>query len=140
MNKLLFVLLILAQSPVIAVPVVPNFSSGSVTSSTRSTSSTTELIKSYSFQTGYQSAVGCTNCSATGNLSPVNKAVGTQTVNGTTTSWTGVESMPTYTQTVPGAPTNFTQSYSGPGLSNYTLIERSIEIESITDSTSTFTQ
>ena len=65
---------------------------------------------------------------------------GDLTVNGTTTSWTGVESMPTYTQTVPGAPTNFTQSYSGPGLSNYTLIERSIEIESITDSTSTFTQ
>lgn len=140
MKRLAFILLILAQSPVIAVPVVPNFSSGSVSSSTRSTSNTTELIKSYSFQTGYQYAVGCTNCSATGNLSPVNKAVGTQTVNGTTTSWTGVESIPTHSQTVPGAPTNFSQSFSGPGLSNYTIIERTVEIESVTDSVSTFTQ
>ncbi len=61
-------------------------------------------------------------------------------MNGTTSSWTGIGAVPTYTQTTPGASTNFTQSYSGPGLQNYTLIDRTIELESVTESTSTFTQ
>ena len=84
--------------------------------------------------------IGCTNCSATGNLNPNNKPVGTQVVNGVTSTWTGIDSMPTFTQTTPGASTNMTASFSGPGLQNYTLIDRTIELKSITESTSTFTQ
>ena len=60
MNKALFLLLILSGSPVLAVPVVPNFSAGSVTSRTESTQDTREIIKSYSYSTGYTYSVGGT--------------------------------------------------------------------------------
>ena len=40
----------------------------------------------------------------------------------------------------PGAAFQFTQSYSGPGLTNQTIIQRLTEVESITSTTSTFTQ
>ena len=39
-----------------------------------------------------------------------------------------------------GAAFQFTQSYSGPGLTNQTIIQRTTVVESITDTTSTFTQ
>ena len=40
----------------------------------------------------------------------------------------------------PGAAFQFTQSYSGPGVTNQTVIQRVTAIKSITDTTSTFTQ
>ena len=40
----------------------------------------------------------------------------------------------------PGAAFQFTQSYSGPGMTNQTVIQRVTEIKSVTDTTSTFTQ
>jgi len=92
MNKALFLLLILAGSPVFAVPVVPNFSAGSVTSRTESTQDTREIIKSYSYSTGYTYAVGGTNITGSGTISPTNTTVGTQTLNGVL-SWTGVNSL-----------------------------------------------
>ena len=140
MKKLLFLLLILTQRPVIAVPVVPNFSAGSVTSRTESTQDTREIIKSYSYSTGYTYSAGGTNITAGGNLNPTNTTVGTQTINGVSSSWTGVNSMPSFTQTTPGAATNFTQSYMGPGLQSVTEVDRTIQIQSVTESTSVFTQ
>ena len=46
----------------------------------------------------------------------------------------------TYTMTTPGAAFQFTQSYQGPGMTNQTLIQRVTEIQSVTDTTSVFTQ
>ena len=40
----------------------------------------------------------------------------------------------------PGAAFQFTQTYSGPGLTNQTVIQRVTSIQSVTDTTSTFTQ
>ena len=140
MKKLLFVLLMLVQTPVFAVPVVPNFSAGSVTSRTESTQDTREIIKSYSYSTGYTYAVGGTNITGSGTISPTNTTVGTQTLNGVSSSWTGVNSLPTWSQTVPGAATNFSQSYMGPGLQSVTEVDRTIQIQSVTESTSVFTQ
>ena len=40
----------------------------------------------------------------------------------------------------PGAAFQFTQTYSGPGLTNQTIIQRTTVVESVTDTTSTFTQ
>ena len=140
MNKALFLLLMLAGTPVFAVPVVPNFSAGSVTSRTESTQDTREIIKSYSYSTGYTYAVGGTNITGSGTISPTNTTVGTQTLNGVSSSWTGVNSLPTWSQTVPGAATNFSQSYMGPGLQSVTEVDRTIQIQSVTESTSVFTQ
>ena len=46
-----------AINPVIAVPVVPNFTQGSMTSSTTTTSTVTETINSMDYNTGWQYAV-----------------------------------------------------------------------------------
>ena len=101
---------------------------------------TKEILKSYSYSTGYTYAVGGTNITGAETISPTNSTVGSQVLNGVTSTWTGVSSIPTWSQTVPGAATNFSQSYMGPGLQSVTEVDRTIEIKSITESTSVFTQ
>ena len=140
MNKALFLLLFLSGSPVLAVPVVPNFSAGSVTSRTESTQDTREIIKRYSYSTGYTYSVGGTNITGSSTISPTNTTVGSQTLNGVSSKWTGASSLPTWSQTTPGAATNFSQSYMGPGLQSVVEVDRTIQIQSVTESTSVFTQ
>ena len=48
-------------SPVSAVPVVPNFTQGSMTSHTETTSTVTETINSMDYNTGWQYVVTGTN-------------------------------------------------------------------------------
>ena len=122
-----------------AVPVVPNFTQGSMTSRTETTQKITETINSMDYNTGYQYSATGTGVSASGTLSPQPGATNV-TINGVTSSWTGVTSKPQFTQTVPGAAFQFTETYRGPGLSNQTIIQRVTEVESATDTTSIFSQ
>ena len=126
-------------TPAMAVPVVPNFTQGSMTSRTETTQKITETINSMDYNTGYQYSATGTGVSASGNLSPGTGATNV-TINGVTSSWTGVTSKPQFTQTVPGAAFQFTETYRGPGLSNQTIIQRVTEVESATDATSIFSQ
>jgi len=126
-------------APALAVPVVPNFSQGSMTSHTETTSKVTETINSMDYNTGYQYSATGSGVSASGNLSP-GMGSNNVTINGVTSSWTGVTAKPTFTQTSPGAAFQFTETYSGPGLSNHTIIQRETEVTSITDTTSIFSQ
>ena len=91
------------------------------------------------YSTGYQYSATGSGVSASGNLSPGTGATNV-TINGVTSSWTGVANKPSFTQTVPGAAFQFTETYSGPGLSNQTIIQRVTEVESFTDTTSIFSQ
>ena len=125
--------------PAYSVPVVPNFTQGSMTSHTETTSTVTETINSIDYNTGYQYTVTGSGISASGNLSPGTGA-NNVTIEGVTSSWTGVNSRPSFTQTTPGAAFQFTETYQGPGLSNQTIIQRTTEIQSVTDTTSIFTQ
>ena len=125
--------------PVYSVPVVPNFTQGSMTSHTETTSTVTETINSIDYNTGYQYTVTGSGITASGNLSPGTGA-NNVTIEGVTSSWTGINSRPTFTQTTPGAAFQFTETYQGPGLSNQTIIQRTTEIQSVTDTTSIFTQ
>ncbi|AGN33982.1 hypothetical protein SXCG_00146 [Synechococcus phage S-CAM8] len=125
--------------PAQAVPVVPNFTQGSMTSRTETTQTITETINSMDYNTGYQYSATGSGVSASGNLSPGSGATNV-TIDGVTSSWTGVTSKPTYTQTTPGAAFQFTETYRGPGLSNQTIIQRTTEVTSITDTTSIFSQ
>ena len=125
--------------PAYSVPVVPNFTQGSMTSHTETTSTVTETINSIDYNTGYQYTVTGSGITASGNLSPGTGA-NNVTIEGVTSSWTGVNSRPTFTQTTPGAAFQFTETYQGPGLSNQTIIQRTTEIKSVTDTTSIFTQ
>ena len=126
-------------APAMAVPVVPNFTQGSMTSRTETTQKITETINSMDYNTGYQYSATGTGVSASGNLSPGTGATNV-TINGVTSSWTGVTSKPQFTQTTPGAAFQFTETYRGPGLSNQTIIQRVTEVESATDTTSIFSQ
>jgi len=121
------------------VPVIPNFTQGSMTSHTETTSTVTETINSMDYSTGYQYSATGTGVTASGNLSP---GTGTNnvTIDGVTSSWTGVTSKPTFTQTTPGAAFQFTETYNGPGLQTHTIIQRETTITSVTDTTSIFQQ
>ena len=122
-----------------AVPVVPNFTQGSMTSHTETTSKITETINSMDYSTGYQYSVTGSGVTASGNLSP---GTGTNnvTIEGVTSSWTGVTSKPSFTQTTPEAAFHFTETLSSPGLQNHTIIQRTTEVTSVTDTTSIFQQ
>ena len=122
-----------------AVPVVPNFTQGSMTSHTETTSKVTETINSMDYNTGYQYTVTGSGVTASGNLSPGTGA-NNVTINGVTSSWTGVTSKPSFTQTTAGNGFQFTETYRGPGLQNQTIIQRVTEVTSITDTTSIFSQ
>jgi len=128
-----------AVQPAWSVPVVPNFTQGSMTSHTETTSKVTETINSMDYNTGYQYTVTGSGVTASGNLTPGTGA-NNVTIDGVTSSWTGVTSRPTFTQTLPGGAFQFTETYKGPGLSNQTIIQRTTEITSVTDTTSIFSQ
>jgi len=123
----------------LAVPVVPNFTQGSMTSRTETTQTVVETINSMDYNTGYQYSATGNGVTVNGNLSPGTGAQ-TVTINGVTSSWTGATSKPQFTQVRPGEAFQFTETYRGPGLNNQTIIQRTTEIESVTDTTSIFMQ
>ena len=146
MKRILTVLLLLSGTGAArAVPVVPNFTQGSMTSHTETTSTVTETINSMDYNTGWQYVVTGTNVEATGDLTPTgaNSINATQvTLDGGTSTWNGLNltDRPEFSIVTPGAAFQFTESYQGPGLSNHTVIQRTTTINSVTDTTSTFTQ
>ena len=122
-----------------AVPVVPNFTQGSMTSHTETTQKITETINSMDYNTGYQYSVTGSGITASGALQPGTGA-NNVTIDGVTSQWTGINSRPNFTQTTPGGAFQFTETYKGPGLSNQTIIQRVTEVTSVTDTTSIFSQ
>ena len=145
-------------TPVMAVPVVPNFQQGSMTSHTETESTVTETINSIDYRTGWEYSV--TGVGVDNNDQPLNPPVTTSTVtvtpggtsaagaNGNTITGTVTSSFDSldfsqqnnFTHTDPGAAVQFTQTYQGPGMTNQTIIQRVTTIQSVTDTTSTFTQ
>ena len=125
-----------------AVPVVPNFTQGSMTSHTETTSTVSETINSMDYNTGYQYSVSGVNVEHDGTgISP---DTGTQQVtnNGVTSTWTNLNTSnkPNWTLTTPGAAFQFTEPYKAPGLSTHTVIQRTTTIQSVTDTTIIFSQ
>ena len=98
--------------------VTPSFTTGTVTSRTESTQTVTESIIQTDLQTGFSYSVTGTNVNLPTNPGP--------------------ESV--YTQVVPGAAFQFSETYFGPGVSRITEIERTTTTTSVTDSLSVFTQ
>ena len=123
----------------LAVPVVPNFTQGSMTSRTETTQTISETINSMDYNTGYQYSATGSGITSNGTLSP-GTGSSNVTIDGVTSSWKGVTTRPNFTQTIPGGAFQFTETYSGPGLSNQTIIQRTTEVTSITDTTSIFSQ
>jgi len=144
-------------APVLAVPVVPNFQQGSMTSHTETESTVTETINSIDYRTGWEYSVSGHGISNDGQ--PLNPNVNTSTVtiqpstSGTATNGASITGAVTssfdsldlgtgsdFTITTPGEAFSFVQTYQGPGMTNQTIIQRTTAIKSVTDTTSTFTQ
>ena len=157
MKRLIPLILLLGYGTVAkAVPVVPNFTQGSMPSHTETNSTVTETINSIDYRTGWEYSV--TGVGVENNGQPLNPNVNSTTVNvsaatATTAGADGVTGALTssfdslnmatsgsYTIAEPGGAFQFTQTYSGPGMTNQTIIQRTTTIESVTDTTSTFTQ
>ena len=126
----------------LAVPVVPNFTQGSMTSTTETTSTVTETINSIDYNTGYTYTVTGTNIKSNAGLAPSSVTGQSNTNNGVTSTWTGLKmnNRPTFSLETPGAPFQFVESYTGPGMATQTIIQREQTIQSVTTSTSIFSQ
>ena len=123
----------------IAVPVVPNFTQGAMQSNTETTSTVTETINSMNYDTGYQYIITGTNVQMdSSSISPTANVTTNNTIEGVTSTWTGLDlnTKPNFTVTSPGGSFQFTESYSGPGLKTQTIIQRTTTIESVTSTTS----
>ena len=155
MKKLLTVLLLLSSGTVAkAVPVVPNFTQGSMTSHTETTSNVTETINSVDYRTGWEYTVTGVGISNDGQ--PLNPGTNASAVSiSPATATTGasadvqgqmmssfdsldLDDMGSFTITTPGEAFQFTQSYSGPGMTNQTIIMRETVIKSLQSTTSVF--
>jgi hypothetical protein len=124
-----------------SVPVVPNFTQGSMTSNTETTSTVSETINSMNYNTGYEYVITGTNIEHDGaTISAPSTTGNSNTLNGVTSTWTNLDlsNKPNFSITTPGADFQFVESYSGPGLSNHTIIQRTTTINSVTNTTSTF--
>ena len=137
-----------------AVPVVPNFQQGSMTSHTETESTVTETINSIDYRTGWEYSVTGVGIDNNGEALNPPTSTSTVTINPTvgsgeaavtgavTSSFDALDMSATNNFTIhePGGAFQFSQSYQGPGMTNQTLIQRVTTIKSVTDTTSTFTQ
>ena len=126
--RLIFLLLL--ASPAAAVPVVPNFSQGIVSSHTETKTIVKESIRSESFRTGFEYSVSGTGVEPASSI--VSPPAGNKTLN--------LSNRSTWVQTTPGAAFQFAETYSGPGPTFSIRPGRETLIESVTESTSTFSQ
>ena len=142
MKRYLPLLLILNTSQVLAVPVVPNFSSGTMSAVTRTTQNVTETIVSTDFNTGHTYSVNGTNIFFSGDTIAPPPIETVETINGVSYTWTGADlsNKPNVTIANPGQAFQYVESYIGPGLSNMTTINRTTVLESVTETTSVFSQ
>jgi len=104
--------------PVYAEQVVPNFTRGTITATTETTTKIIEAIRQVEYTTGTSYTVTGTNINIPGNPAP------------------GAN----YTIMNQGAPFQFSETYLGPGVAKETWIDRTTEQKSTTNSISVFTQ
>lgn len=135
--------LLATAAPVAAIPVVPNFQQGVLSSTTRTKTKVNEVINSYEYRTGYEYSASGTNIAPVGGaIAPASLTTTTNTLNGVSSRWTGLDpaSKPVWNIVTQGASFQFVETLQGPGLTNHTIINRETDIESLTETTSTFSQ
>ena len=140
--KQLIWLFLLVPRAANAVPVVPNFQSGSMTSHTETSTKVTEVINSIDYQTGWEYTVTGTNIKADGaTLLPPSTST-TNTKDGVTSTWSGLDAnnVPNFSIKNPDQSWQFTTTLSQPGMVNQTIINRTTDMTSVTDTVSTFSQ
>ena len=138
-------LLVLLTLPIrtLAVPVVPQFRTGSSTTSSTSESIINETITSHQYRTGYSySASGHNIQSETGYINPTPTVTDQQTVGGVNFSWTSpnLEAIPRWGIVNNGAAFSLQETLITPGLDTTTTITRQINTSTTVATTTTFGQ
>jgi hypothetical protein len=138
-------LLVLLALPIrtLAVPVVPQFRSGSSQTSSTSEQVVNEVITSHQYRTGYTySASGHNIKSETGYINPTPTTTNNQTVGGINFSWTSpnLEAIPRFSILNDGAAFSIQETLITPGLDTVTTITRQINTSTTTETTTTFGQ
>ena len=124
------IILLLLPSSAMAVPVIPNFSQGVVSSHTESKTIVKESIVSESYRSGFEYTVSGTGVEPTSGI--VSPSISGNNIN--------LSSRSTWKQSVPGAAFQFVETLSTPGLIEKVIIDRETITETVIDSTSTFSQ
>ena len=140
---LLFLLVV--PMKVFAVPVVPQFRSGSSQTSSTSESVINETITSYQYRTGYSYSASGHNIESADVNSYINPSASTlteQTVGGVSFSWTSpnLEAVPRWKISTPGSAFSLQETLITPGLDTVTTITRTINTTTTTETTTTFGQ
>lgn len=125
-----------------SIPVVPNFQQGTLKSTTTTKTKVNEVINSYRYRTGYEYTVSGTNVAPDGPLAPMSLVTTTNSLNGVGSVWRGLDpaSKPSWKIVNEAASFSFAETLQGPGLTEHTIINRETDVESITETLSTFTQ
>ena len=143
MTRLWLLVLLVLPIRTLAVPVVPQFKSGSSTQSSTSQSVINETITSHQYKTGYTySASGHNIKSETGYINPTPTTTNEQTVGGVNFNWTSpnLEAIPQWSIINDGAAFSLQETLMTPGLDTVTTITRTINTSTTTETTTTFGQ
>ena len=143
MTRLWLLVLLVLPVRAFAVPVVPQFRTGSSTTSSTSESIINETITSHQYRTGYSySASGHNIKSETGYINPTPTTTNEQTVGGVNFSWTSpnLEAIPRWGIVNNGAAFSLQETLITPGLDTTTTITRQINTSTTTETTTTFWQ
>ena len=143
LTKLWLLVLLLLPARTLAVPVVPQFRTGSSTTSSTSESIINETITSHQYRTGYSySASGHNIKSETGYINPTPTTTNEQTVGGVNFNWTSpnLEAIPRWGIVNDGAAFSLQETLITPGLDTSTTITRQITTSTTTETSTTFGQ
>ena len=129
----------------LAVPVVPQFRTGSSQTSSTSESVINETITSHQYRTGYTYSASGHNIESAdlnGYINPTTTTLTEQTVGGVNFSWTSpnLEAVPRWTITTPGSAFSLQETLITPGLDTVTTIQRTINTSTTVETTTTFGQ
>ena len=137
------ILLSLLSTPVYSQNVIPNFNQGVLIQRSETKQTIVEDIKSFDIRNGYQLTVGGENVqSSTGNVEPAGWTKVNTTIQGVGTTFVSpnLDNKPTFSITNAGESFMYYETLETPGITNYTHVTRTTTIESVSDSTSTFSQ
>ena len=143
MTRLWLLVLLILPIRTLAVPVVPQFRTGSSQTSSTSESIINETITSHQYRTGYSySASGHNIKSETGYINPTATTTNEQTVGGVNFHWTSpnLEAIPRWSINTDGAAFSLQETLITPGLDTTTTITRQITTSTTTETTTTFGQ
>ena len=145
MTKYWLLFLLVVPIRTFAVPVVPQFRSGSSQTSSSSESVISETITSHQYRTGYSYSDSGHNIDSADVNSYINPSASTlteQTVGGVSFSWTSpnLEAVPRWKISTPGSAFSLQETLITPGLDTVTTITRTINTTTTTETTTTFGQ